>query len=239
MTEPNASNQEVLPPDRRPPRRFGSVVLGLVVIVLGIVFLLDNLGFVRSGQILRFWPLIVIAVGVRGLWGARDRGAVVTAGLLAAAGGLLLLDSLHMIDFSVWRLWPLVLVAVGFRLLLHSRSDPDGPAAADSAEIASAFLCGVERRIRSTDFRSGSASAFMGGVNLDFTGADMAEDRAVLHVFVTMGGVEIRIPEEWTADVRVAPLMGGVEDKTRGSAAAVKRLVVEGTVFMGGVEIRN
>lgn len=79
----------------------------------------------------------------------------------------------------------------------------------------------------------------MGGVNLDLTQADMAGDRAVLQVSVMMGGVEIRVPEDWATELRVTPIMGGVEDKTRGPAVVTKRLVLKGTVLMGGVEIRN
>ena len=79
----------------------------------------------------------------------------------------------------------------------------------------------------------------MGGVNFDLREADIAGERAVIHVFAMMGGLEIRIPEEWTVEVGVTSLMGGVEDKTRGTAVSTKRLVLKGTVIMGGIEIRN
>ena len=29
------------------------------------------------------------------------------------------------------------------------------------------------------------------------------------------GGIEIRVPENWTVSSRIVPLMAGVEDKTR------------------------
>ena len=238
--EPIASNDEVRSPARRPLRGLGPILPGLLVLVLGIVFLLDNLDVVESGRIFRFWPVILIAVGVKHLWEARDRGTALSGTLLAGAGALLLLDTLRVIRFNVWELWPLILVAVGFRMLTRARSDPAASAGAtESDENCHAFLGGVERRNRSADFRGGSASAFMGGVNLDLTGADMVGDRAVMHVSAMMGGIEIRIPEEWTTEVRVVPLLGGIEDKTRGPSAATKRLVLEGTVLMGGLEIRN
>ena len=240
MTDQIASDPEVRTHGSRPPRGLRPVLPGLLVITLGIVFLLDNLDFVESGRILRFWPVILIVAGVKHLWEARDRGKAFMGAVLAGAGGLLLLESLYIIDFDVWDLWPLVLVAIGFRMLAFPRSDPAVPdEAADAVENCSAFLGGVERRNRSADFQGGSASAFLGGVNLDLTGADMAGDRAVLRVSAMMGGIEIRIPEEWTTEVRFTPMLGEVEDKTRGPAAATKRLVLEGTVFMGGLELRN
>ena len=232
MTDTIASNTE-----GRPSRRLGPLAPGLLVITLGVVFLLDNLGFVRTWQVLRFWPVILIAAGVKYLWEARDRGAAVSGTLLASAGGLLLLDNLYVIDVDLWDLWPLVLVAIGFRMLSHAGSVPDE--SDESTERCSAFLGSVERRNRASDFRGGWASACMGGVKLDLTQADMAADRALLRIAVMMGGVEIRIPEDWAVELRVMPIMGGVEDKTRGPAAASKRLVLRGTVLMGGVEIRN
>ena len=40
------------------------VVLGLAVMLAGLVLALDSLGFVEGGQIFRFWPLILVALGV-------------------------------------------------------------------------------------------------------------------------------------------------------------------------------
>ncbi len=240
MTDRIASDPEVRTHERRPPRGLRPVLPGLLVLTLGIVFLLDNLDFVESGRILRFWPVILIVAGVKHLWEARDRGRAFLGAVLAGAGGLLLLESLYIIDFDVWDLWPLILVAVGFRMLAFPRSDPAvADDATDAVENCSAFLGSVERRNRSADFQGGSASACLGGVKLDLTGADMAGDHAVLRVSAMMGGIEIRIPEEWTTEVRFTPVLGGVEDKTRGPAAATKRLVLEGTVFMGGLELGN
>jgi hypothetical protein len=40
----------------------------VVMIVLGILFLLDNLGLLRLGEVLRYWPLILIVIGVASLY---------------------------------------------------------------------------------------------------------------------------------------------------------------------------
>ncbi len=55
-------------PTRRRDR--GSVIGGLVLIVLGLLFLADNfLPDVRFGD---FWPLILVAIGIGLLWRSRD-----------------------------------------------------------------------------------------------------------------------------------------------------------------------
>ena len=253
MTERMASNDEVRRPKRDPepppgPERrkrwvtveLAAVLPGLVIAGIGIIFLLDNLDIVETWDVLRFWPVLLIAIGVQHLFQARDRGTAVSGTLLAGAGSLLLLSTLNLLDFSLWELWPLVLIAIGVRMLAHVGLGSRRPvAASDSDESCHAFLGAVQHRNRSANFRGGSASAFMGGVELDLREADLAGDQALIRVFAMWGGIEIRIPEEWTAEVRVVQIMGGVEDKTRGPAAATKRLVLDGSVVMGGVEIRN
>ena len=240
MTDLISDHDEARRSGRRSRIALGPLLPGLVLTAVGLAFLLDNLELVDSWTILRFWPVILLVVGLRSLSGARDRGSAVSGTLLAAAGALLLLDSLNLIDVDLGDLWPLILVAIGIRTLINVMSDSEALSeVSESEEAAAAFLGAVERRNRSADFRGGSASAFMGGVNLDLTEADIAGERAVIHVFAMMGGLEIRVPEEWTVEVGVTSIMGGVEDKTRGPAATAKRLVLKGTVIMGGIEIRN
>ena len=240
MTDSIPGHEETRRSGRRSRIAFGAALPGLVLLTVGVVFLLDNLDLVDSWTILRFWPVILLAVGIKNLVDAQDRASAVGGTLLAAVGALLLLDAVNLIDVDLWDFWPVILVAIGIRTLLNAMSGPgDAAEVGNSEESASAFLSGVERRNRSADFRGGSAFAFMGAVNFDLREADIAGERAVIHVFAMMGGLEIRVPEEWTVDLGVTSLMGGVEDKTRGPSLAAKRLVLKGTVIMGGIEIRN
>ena len=240
MTDSTPGHEAVQRSGRRSRFALGPLLPGLVLLVVGLVFLLDNLDLVESWTILRFWPAILLVAGVKNLVDAQDRGSAVSGTLLAAVGALLLLNALDLIDMDLWDFWPVILVALGIRVLMNAMSDGGAAAeAAESEESASAFLGSVERRNRSADFRGGSASAVLGGVNLDLREADIAGERAVILVFAMMGGLEIRIPEEWTVEVGVTTVMGGVEDKTRGAAVTPKRLVLKGTVIMGGIEIRN
>jgi len=63
--------------------------VGLILVVLGILFLLENLGVVSAGIwgiIWRFWPVLIILIGLNILWGRRHPGAMlaITAVLLVA-----------------------------------------------------------------------------------------------------------------------------------------------------------
>lgn len=48
---------------------------GVVLIVVGVAFLLTNLGIVDFHDLVRFWPLILIAVGVRMVLRGRNSGS--------------------------------------------------------------------------------------------------------------------------------------------------------------------
>jgi hypothetical protein len=58
-----------------------------------------------------------------------------------------------------------------------------------------------------------------------------------------MGGVDMRIPDDWRVTVRGTPVMGAFENKTRpgksDDESQKPHLIIEGMVLMGGVEIRN
>ena len=42
----------------------GGLIMGLVVIAVGVLFLLRNVGIVYFEDIWQFWPVILIAIGI-------------------------------------------------------------------------------------------------------------------------------------------------------------------------------
>ena len=137
--------------------------------------------------------------------------------------------------FAIVILATIVFVAVNGR-----QSDASGRQGLtrESTFNSTAILGGIERQNSSPAFRGAEASAFMGAVKLDFSDAVMEGNEATIDVSAIMGGVDIRIPREWTVVNRVTPIMGGVDDHTH-STGSNKRLIIEGTVLMGGLEIKN
>ena len=102
-----------------------------------------------------------------------------------------------------------------------------------------AILGGVSRGNNSRAFRGADLLAIMGGCQLDLRQAAI-HGEAVIDVFTMWGGIEIRVPEDWTVVSEILPLMGGVEDKTRPpQGATAHRLTLRGFAIMGGVEIKN
>jgi predicted membrane protein len=82
----------------------------------------------------------------------------------------------------------------------------------------------------------------MGGCEIDLRDASIAADStAVIDCFAFWGGIDVRVPEDWTVMLEVTPLMGGIEDKTRPAQQGTsgKRLHVRGFAIMGGIVIKN
>ncbi len=231
--------------DRRPSAAYHGIIWGGAICVVGILLLLDHMGLVASGNLWRFWPMLVIVGGATNLAepGKRPWGA-----FLMAVGILFQLDNLEIIHFRWEEFWPLAIIAAGIMMIwgsIKARRFKPTVVGGQATMDASAVFGGVERRITARDFRYGSINAVFGGVELDFHDADIEGDEAVMEVNAIFGGVEIRVPDTWHVEARNQTLFGGFTDATRSTAAADptapkrKTLIITGSAIFGGIEIKN
>ena len=102
-----------------------SAIWGIVLIVLGAAFLLQNFNLVPAGY-LQWWPVLVIAAGVwllaRG-YSERRGGALIGGALVSSMGVFWLLDNLGRVDGRAFA--PVLLIALGAGLLLRTLLRPD------------------------------------------------------------------------------------------------------------------
>jgi hypothetical protein len=98
----------------------GALLGGVVLVLLGLIFLLNNFHLVPLG-VWQWWPLLVLGAGllVLGRGVAERQGAGLAAGtVLASVGVFWLLDNLGRIDERLFV--PILLIALGVGLLLRS-----------------------------------------------------------------------------------------------------------------------
>jgi predicted membrane protein len=216
------------------------LVIGLLIIVAGILFTLENVGVLDAHEYLRYWPAGLIAVGLVKLW--QGRGGAGGGFIFVLAGGWLLLQSMDIVRISLWNLWPLLLVFAGASMVWRGMYGPRRDLATGDTHStidAVAVLAGVNRGNNSKTFRGGSLTAVLGGCQVDLRQASI-EGEAVIDVFAMWGGIELKVPENWSVTGRVTPILGGYDDKSTPVRDGVtERLVVRGMVIMGGVEIKN
>jgi predicted membrane protein len=223
------------------------VILGILVIGLGVLFLVDNLGFWDFRHALQFWPMAFIAVGVLKLVDSRRADGYFLGAVLVGVGVMMILNRLGIVYFS-WRMvWPVLLIALGAAVLYRAvtgRRVPGmamGMSTSDDSFDVFAILGGFERRITTPAFCGGEATAIMGGCSLDMRNSaiDPVSGEAVVNVFAVWGGVTLKVPPDWTVILQGTPIMGGFVEKTVQPPDASKRLIVRGYVIMGGLEVRN
>jgi hypothetical protein len=232
--------------ERRHDDRFrwtGRLFFGLVVIALGILFTLDNLDLIESGDILRWWPALLIVVGFAKILGVGTLPRPVFGGFVALLGTWWLLNNLDIIDLEPWDLWPVFLIGIGIAIVIRAtRTSIPAVAGGDPDTRMSAFALwsGSTRRITSQEFQGGDVTAIMGGHEIDLRESRPAGGTCVIDLFVWWGGVDITVPDDWRVSVEGLALMGAIEDSTRGSGGEVRgHLILKGLVVMGGVEVKN
>lgn len=224
------------------------IVLGVLVIVMGLLFLLDNLDILDMHRAISFWPMVFIIAGVVKLYDTQSRGGQLLGACLVGLGVLIILDRMDIIDFNVRTMWPLFFIGFGVYTIYRARTgrrliqidgvkgeqDLKGEGVVDIMAV----LGGFERRVYTPAFRGGEITAIMGGCALDLRNSSI-EGEAVVNVFAFWGGVTMKVPPDWTVVLNGTPIMGGFEEKTARPPDNSKRLIVQGYAIMGGVEVRN
>jgi hypothetical protein len=229
-----------------PARRRGptvQVIFGLLVVALGVIFTLDNLEIIDARDYLQYWPAALVAVGMLKLWHASRDGHGWFGGLfILAVGAWMLIERMVYIRIDARDVLPLFLVFIGGYMVWRGFGGQRRERSSDGHSSFSglAIMGGVSRRSNSQTFIGADLTAVMGGCEIDLRQASIAPGtEAVIDAFALWGGIEIKVPEDWTVVTRVTPLMGGVEDKTRVPQVTDRRLVINGLVIMGGIVVKN
>ncbi len=234
--------------EKSPFRITPQFVLGLILLLVGVLFTLDNLDILYAKDYLRYWPVLLIVYGLSKIFQPESRGGRFWGIVITFVGAALLADKLDIFSFRLWDLWPLLLVALGVTMLMRAASRRDterltkesGETESGSIVNAAAFLGGTKRNVHTRDFRGGELTAVMGGCDIDLRQSAIAKSPAMIDVFALWGGIEIKVPNTWTVIFEGTPILGGFDDKTfKQTADEKQRLIIRGTIIMGGVEVTN
>jgi len=216
------------------------LVLGIIIVGLGLLFLLDNFQILHAASYWHYWPVLLIMGGLLKLFDVGDQPGKVWGGLLGTAGVVLLLDNLDVIHVDIWKFWPVFLIVAGSALVWHVFNEREVRGEGPSFLRGTAILGGFAHKSFSQDFRGANFFTFMGGCEVDFREASIQQGVATIDCFALMGGIEIKVPEEWIVIIEALPLLGGVENRTRSSQKEGNpKLIVKGMALMGGIEVKN
>jgi hypothetical protein len=226
-----------LRPRKREDNPWASLVWGCAILAAGIIGWLDHTGQLHAWDYFRWWPLILIALGLAYL---PQRQWVST--IVWCVIGILFLPELpflsHVRLSMVLGVWPLLISAGGITLIRQALGSAAANARRDNSLHSVAVMGGVGRGVASSDFAGGDVVAVMGGCEINLAAAKITSE-AVIDVLAFWGGIEIQVPRGWRIENHVLAILGGVVDKTDGNPpAGAPTLIVRGSAIMGGVEIR-
>ena len=211
------------------------LVAGVFFALLGMLMSLENLRILDTGPMVRFWPLLLVVIGVLKY---RDAGSKGLAVLSIALGSAVLVLETHWLRFSVASLWPLILIGIGAVIVLRAF----GVVVPTAVVVPEGMIWGVfnARKVAASGpaLHGRRVVACMGGAEIDLTDDEPPSGPVILEVLAMWGGIEIRVPAGWEVICEAVPVMGGLDIKT-GAAYGGRQLIVRGLVLMAGMEIKN
>ena len=209
------------------------IVLGVLVIGLGLLFLLDNLGFINVRYTFRFWPTILVIFGLLKISQSHTRSGYIIGGVMVLLGVSWTLKAMGLFYVNWSMLWPLVIIAVG-------------------VAVVSKSLPGAQQRQRRRHFSArqdgaAPADAFSqprnGAVSLDkeptaTPGASAeADDDSIIEVTAILGGFVRRVSSQRFKGGDINVIMAGCEIDLR-QASIEGEAVLNVFALCGGITIK-
>jgi predicted membrane protein len=243
----------------------GKILGGLLVVVIGVVFLAKELGAEIPVWLFN-WKMLLIGVGLVTLLKHKFRngwGAV----LMLVGGAFLVIDLYPELEIKSLIL-PVLIILVGLFIIfkprrkfhrhhwnkwekhyqynknwaIHGNSCQEEEVSSDDVINTHVKMGGLKKSIVSKTFKGGLVKIMFGGVELNLSQADF-EKEAVLEIDQLFGGLELIVPAHWEVRSEMATGFSSIEDNRTvhpsPSGETPKVLILKGSNYFGGIEIKN
>ncbi|MFP4234699.1 MAG: LiaF transmembrane domain-containing protein, partial [Nitriliruptoraceae bacterium] len=210
----------------------GAVVLGLVLIVVGVVLTLDNLGLVSATDLLEdLWPVAGVVVGV---WLAVG-GNVVVGLLVVAVSGVLQLSVLDVVPASTGQLVAASLLLVLAGVFLQAGRQVRAARVTWAGALEEAARAGRP----GAPILAPTATAILADAVLVVDDVLPAGGQLVVSATSVLGDVRVEVPRGWRVEDRLTRVLGDVDLPQRRSAASADAPVVHlhGLTLLGDIEV--
>ncbi len=230
--------------------------LGVILIVLGALFIMDNFGFFYFDfhPLIFSWHTIFLIIGIVLVVNHKNNFIGYVFLGIGLIGILHHFPYFFFLDFG--NFWPLIFLAIGLWLLFSRRDSPhytkqqntQAGATQSQTNFSSydyinevTIFNTIKRTIDSQNFRGGRFTSIFGSAKLDLTNAKLAPGENTLEVSMIFGGVNIRVPQNWNVLVNVASIFGGFDDKRFAKTPPADGnqgiLIIKGAAIFGGGEL--
>ena len=216
--------------NNKPPLHSPSqIILGVLVIGLGLVFLLDNLGFISVRYTFRFWPTILIIFGLLKISQSRTRSGYVLGGILVLLGVTWTFRAMGLFYVSWSMLWPLVIIGVGIAVVTKSLPG------SRQRQQRRRFAAREDNSVQPDSFgqpRNGAVS-----LDKDASGAASGDDDSIIEVSAILGGFVRRVSPQRFRGGDINVIMAGCEIDLR-QASIEGEAVLNVFALCGGITIK-
>ena len=226
-------------------KKFGNVLWGIVLIVVGLIIGGNALGITSIDIFFDgWWTLFIIIPCFIGLFKEKEKTGNLIGLLIGVA---LLLACQNILDFDlIWKLaFPTILVIIGLSIIFK-----DALGGKVSSEIKKlnekrngensycATFAGQNVKFDGEKFTGAYLTAVFGGVKCDLRNAIIDSD-VVINASSTFGGIEIYVPSNVKIKIKSIPIFGGVENKANTKTDENSHTIyINSTAVFGGVEIK-
>lgn len=223
-------------------KKIGSLIWGILFIIVGLIFGLNAMGITDINIFFRgWWTLFII---IPSLIGVIKESYKVGNYIWLLIGIVLLLSAQGIINFStIWKLaLPTILVIIGLSIIFK---DVVGSKINDKIKELNkqgkteyyATFSGEELTFTGSEFKGASLNAIFGGIDINLKDAVIEED-IVINSTAVFGGVDILVPNNVNVKVKSSSIFGGTDNKMTENKENVPTIYVKAFNLFGGTEIR-
>jgi len=232
-----------------------AVFVGGIIVGIGAVLLLSNLGVLQLQNVWQFWPVILIAFGLSRIVDCRGFSGIIIGGAMAGFGALLLLQNLNIWRFDWNVIWPIALIVWGLSVLLKPghwnrnwTGGPGGPPPGaaepppgDPSGTPSGMPSGSPSGTASDTFGASAGTQWhpSGNPGNGYPGsAPGGYGKPILDLVAIFGGGRRVVDSQAFRGGEITAIFGGYQIDLRPAAIAPDQTaLIEATAVFGGIEI--
>lgn len=190
----------------------GHYIGGLITFLVGVVFLMPEIGWLESDWLYTYWPVAFVVVGIMMIFKPRKNRSSEWHERRNHSGNSL--SGGMKGDFI----------------------NKDGYVETDNT------FGSVQQIILDPVFKGAQIKTVMGGTILDLRRTQLESPETFIDIDCTFGGIEVYIPNNWRLHLHAKPMLGGVEDKRFNHSVEMDVehvLIVRGNVNFGAVVFKS
>ncbi len=202
-----------------------NMLIGFLIILVGTVFLGNNLEFWDVDIFFEgWWSLFIIVPGIISFFKGEFKTAIITV----VIGIFLLLAARDVITWSL--LWPVVIILIGFSVMIGSSPrkylNKNGGYLAVFSESTNKVT---------GEFKETVATSVFGSVSIDLRKAEIKED-ITLYCTCVFAGIDILVPDNVVVKVKGTPVFGGIDNSATGDKGKI--ITIDCICAFGGIDIK-